>query len=108
MAVTLSITPASGSITATVDACKVSVAGASANDATAYDANATPTEPEKRYRIFDVLGGADVAHSHEFNVNGGAHVWDNFVFETAGSHTLELRDLTNSNAVVASLSVTVA
>lgn len=99
MAAALAITPASGSITATVSACRINVTGASPN---AADGS------EKRYRIVASATGVDNLNSHEFNVNGGKHEWNNLIFPEAGSWTVDLVDLTDSDNVVATLAVTVA
>lgn len=99
MAASLSITPASGSITAAVSVCRIDVAGASAND---------PDDgSEKRYRVKATATGVDDLVSHEFNVNGGAHRWDNLIFPEAGSWTLHLVDLADDSDA-ATLAVTVS
>jgi len=99
MAAALTITPASGSITATVSACRINVTGADTNDAT--------DGSEKRYRVIASLAGVDDLTSHEFNVNGGKHEWNNLIFPVDGSWTVDLVDLTDSDNVVATESVTV-
>jgi hypothetical protein len=99
MAASLSITPASGSITATVSATRIEVAGASPNmdDGT-----------ENRYRIQVRDGDSNVVGaSHEFNVNGGKHVWNNYIFPSADTYELALVDLSDDSDA-ATLSVTVS
>lgn len=104
---TLAITPASGAITAARTVCKVTVAGAPANDATAYDPDIYPTEPEIRYYLAFSVGGVEKGRSYVFSPNGGAHVFNNYIFPSAGSWTVDLNkaaDDTNE----ATLAVTVA
>lgn len=98
MAAALAITPASGSITATVNACRINVTGASPNMADGT---------ENRYRIIASCTGVDDLVSHEFNVNGGKHEWNNLIFPEAGSWTVDLVDLSD-DSVAATLAVTVA
>lgn len=107
MAAALAITPASGSITATVSACRINVTGADGNDATAYDADAYPTSPEIRYYIITELGGEEKGRSHVFAPNGGKHEWNNYIFPEAGSWTLRLKKVSDDSDA-ATLSVTVS
>lgn len=107
MAAALAITPASGSITAKVSACRVDVSGADGNDLTAYDANAYPTAPEIRYYITAEESSTEYGRSHVFAPNGGAHQWDNYIFPHAGSWTMHLRKVSDDSSV-ANLAVTVA
>ena len=107
MAAALAITPASGSVVATVSACRVDVSGADGNDLTAYDADAYPTSPEIRYYITTELGGEEKGRSHVFAPNGGAHQWFGYIFPESGSWTLHLRKVSDDSSV-ANLAVTVS
>lgn len=107
MAAALAITPASGSVTATVSACRIDVTGAEQNDLTAYDADAYPTAPEIRYYITAEEGGVEKGRSHVFSPNGGKHSYDNYIFPYAGSWTLHLRKVSDDSSV-ANLAVTVS
>jgi len=98
MAAALAITPASGSITATVSVCRINVTGADPNK---VDGS------ENRYKIVASCTGVDDLVSHEFNVNGGKHEWNNLIFPEAGSWTLDLVDLSD-DSVAATAAVTVA
>lgn len=100
MAASLSITPASGSITARESVCRIDVEGASTNRPP------DNTGGEFRYYIIATKTGADSLKSHEFNVNGGKHQWNGLTFEEAGSWTLRLRDV-EDDSDVATLAVTV-
>lgn len=94
----LSITPASGSITARESVCRIDVADAETNRA---------DHSEFRYYLIATKTGSDSLKSHEFNVNGGAHQWNNLIFEDAGSWTMRLRDASDDSDV-ATLAVTVS
>ena len=85
MAASIEITPPSGSITARETVCRIDVDGA--------DANRPPnlTGGEFRYYLIATKSGSDSLKSHEFNVNGGKHQWNNLIFEEAGSWTVTLR-----------------
>lgn len=107
MAAALAITPASGSVTATVSACRIDVTGADQNDDTAYDADKYPASPEIRYYITSELSGVERGRSHVFSPNGGKHEWNGYIFPEAGSWTLRLKNAA-TDADVATLAVTVA
>lgn len=107
MAAALAITPASGSITATVSACRIDVTGADQNDLTAYDADAYPTAPEIRYYITTEESSTEYGRSHVFSPNGGKHQWNGYIFPHAGSWTLHLRKVSDDSSV-ANTAVTVS
>lgn len=107
MAAALAIFPVSGSVTAKVSVCKINVTGADTNDASTFDADNSPSMDEMRYRIIASCAGVDNLVSHEFNVNGGKHQWDNLIFPESGSWTVDLVDLSD-DGVAATLAVTVA
>lgn len=103
----LSIAPASGSITAVVSACVVSVTAADSNDESAYDDEEVPTEPEIRYYFTLSATGEDTLRSHEFSTNAdGEATWINVIFPAAGSWTLALK-LVEDDSTVTSTAVTV-
>jgi hypothetical protein len=107
MVAALTITPASGSITATETVCRVDVSGADSSDDTAYDADAYPTQPEIPYYITTELDSVEQGRSHIFAVNGGAHQWNNYIFPEAGSWNVKLYD-SRDDSEVATAAVTVA
>lgn len=107
MAAALAITPASGSVVATVSACRIDVTGAEGSDVSAFDADVYPTAPERRYYITAELGGEEKGRSHVFSPNGGAHQWNGYIFPEAGSWTLHLRDESDDSSE-ANLAVTVS
>lgn len=107
MAASIAIVPASGSVVATVSACRVTVSGAEDNDPTTFNANNVPTEDPVVYRLVASKTGWDNLVSHEFTVSAqGRHVWDNVIFPDDGSWTIDLVDQ-GDNSVDATLSVTV-
>lgn len=107
MTATLAIVPASGAITATKTVCRVTVAGAPANDSAAFDSTKYPTEPAITYYIEFVLGGVQKGKSYVFTPNGGSHVFNNYIFPSAGAWTVNLNKVA-ADANVATLAVTVA
>jgi hypothetical protein len=96
---TITVVPASPR--AVIDACRVEVASA--------EDNRTPnnTGGEFRYYLEFVLGGAQRGKSYEFNVSAdGDHEFNSFIFDTAGSWTVNLKDAVG-DGTVATTSVTV-
>jgi len=90
------------------DFCVVSVEEADNNDASAYDDEVYPTEPEVRYYLTAELGGDELLRSHVFSTNAdGTHEWINVLFPEAGSWSVVLRDASDDSSV-ASASVTVS
>jgi hypothetical protein len=109
MSAALSITPASGSITAAETACKIDVTGADVNDLTAYDSQLYPTSPEiKYYLLIDAPAGTDDGRSYVFGVDSsGGHQFNNYIFPAAGSYTVRLRKAADDSDA-ATLAVTVS
>lgn len=107
MSASLTIVPASGAITAARTVCRVTVAGATANDDTAYNALLYPASPEVRYYLAFELSSVEQGRSYVFAPNGGAHVFNNYIFPEAGSWTVHLRK-TADDSSVANIAVTVA
>lgn len=101
---TLTLVPASGSITAKETVVRVTVAGADANDASTYDVDNYPTEDAMEYYLlFDAPSGTDDKRSYTFNVSAdGEHVFNNFIFDAAGSWTVRLRDASDDSDVATS------
>lgn len=108
MPAALTITPASGSITAAKDICVVSVTGATANDDTAFSVNTYPRSPAINYYIAFTKGGTEYGRSYIFSpAPDGTHAFTNYIFPSSGSWTATLRKSSNDSSV-ATLSVTVA
>lgn len=106
---TVTITPASGSITATVTACKVTVAAASQNDDTAYNANLYPASPELRYYLSFEESSVEKGRSYVFGVDEtGGHVFNNYIFPDAGTWVVHLRNASTDASVANSGNVTVS
>jgi hypothetical protein len=104
----VTITPASGSITAAMTVCKINATSTDANDASAYNASAVPTEPELRYYFEASKSGTDSLVSHVFAPSAdGDHEWDSVIFPEAGAWTLDLKDASD-DSVVATTAVTVS
>lgn len=113
---TLAITPASGAITATRTVCKVVVADAPDNDDTAFDGTVGgsvgtplhyPASPEIRYYLAFIVNGVEQGRSYVFTPSEGAHTFNNYIFPSAGSWTVNLNKASN-DATEATLPVTVA
>jgi len=106
---TITLTPASGSITAKKTVVRVNVTGADTNDTTTYNALHVPTEdPFGYYLLFDAPVGTDDKKSYIFNVGAtGKHEFNNFVFDAAGTWTVRFRDASDDSDV-ATASVVVA
>lgn len=112
---TLAIVPASGAITATKTVCRVSCADAPKSTFTGYDGTVGyagqptqyPSAPAETYYFEFVLGGTQRGKSYVFTPNGGAHVFNNYIFPEAGSWTLNLIRIRDSGTE-ATLSVTVS
>jgi len=105
----ITIYPASGSITAKSTVCRVTVATADSNDISSYSTAVYPTSPELRYYLlFDAPVGTDDKKSYEFTPSAdGDHVFNNFIFDAAGSWTIRLRNA-DTDADVTTTAVTVA
>lgn len=109
MAVTITPTPASGSIVHGVDAVNIAIAGASANDATAYSTGVYPTEPAITYIIRCRKAGVDDLISPVFTpaAASGTYKWLNLIFPSAGTWTVTLRNAA-SDAQIQTASVVVS
>ena len=98
----LTIVPASGSITAKQSACRVNV--------TSAEDNRTPDNTGGAfayYLLFDNPSGDD-GKSYKFNVSAdGKHEFNSYVFPNSGAWTVRLRDASNDGDI-ATLAVTVA
>ena len=98
---TITLKPASGSITAKKTVVRVNVSGADTNDASTWDPGNTPTEDVySYYLLFDAPAGTDDKKSYLFNVSAdGDHEFNNFMFDAAGTWTVRLRDASNDSDV---------
>ena len=105
----VAIVPTSGNITAKQTVCRITVSAADANDLTAYNSALYPSSPEFRYYLlFDAPSGTDDKKSYKFNVNDdGEHIFNNFIYDVAGSWTIRFRNAANDSDV-ATAAVTVA
>lgn len=114
---TLAIVPASGSITAERTVCRVTTSGAPDNTLTGYDGTIdnTPTgqhqypaSPVENYYIKFSVGGVEKGRSYVFNPgSSGVHVFNNYIFPSAGTWTVDLVR-TRDSGTEATLSVVVA
>jgi len=104
MAAAVTITPASGDITAGLDACRINVTGADVN-------NDDGTQKRYRIRFTPPAAAATLVgsgYSHLFNVSAdGTHEYDNYIFPLAGAWTVRLYD-EEDESDAATLAVTVA
>jgi hypothetical protein len=104
---TITIVPASGSVIATVSACRITASSADDNDAATFDADAVPSMDPIPYRLVASQTGTDSLVSHEFTVSAdGDHVWDNVIFPTDGTWDVDLIDQ-RDDSVETTLAVTV-
>lgn len=95
MAVTITPTPASGSILAKKDVVTFAISGADPNDEANFDANKYPTSPEFRYVMTFVVGGNEVGRTQVFGVTpDGAFQFNSYIFPEAGTYTVQLYDVT--------------
>ena len=89
-------------------ACRVNVTGAPVNDASAYDANLYPTEPEIRYYLAFEKAGSDTGKSQIFSpAADGTFEFNSYIFPDAGSWTIHLRKESDDSSV-ANQAVTVS
>lgn len=107
MSASIAIVPASGSVIHVKSACRITVSGASTNDAATYDAGHTPTEDALVYKLRARKSGSDDLVSPVFQVSATGHwVWDNVIFPSAGTWTVTLRKVpADTQAATASVVV---
>lgn len=106
----VAIFPTSGNIVAVGTVCRVTVSGADTNDSSTYDPDEQypASDPYSYYLLFDAPAGTDDKRSYVFNVSAdGDHVFNNFIFDAAGSWTIRLRNAA-TDGDVATASVTVS
>jgi hypothetical protein len=101
---TITLTPASGSITALKTVVRVDVSAADSNDDSEYSTETYPTREENRYYLlFDAPAGTDDKRSYVFNVSAdGDHQFNSFIFDAAGSWTVRLRNAEDDQDVATS------
>ena len=106
MAITIAVTPASPK--ATKDFCRFDIAGASENDAAAYDSTKFPSEPQIKCYLKFTKGGIEYGRSYVFAVAAdGTHEFNNYVFPSSGSWSAVLCRADN-DAVLKTQAVTVS
>jgi hypothetical protein len=104
----IAFVPTSGNIISVGTAVRVTVSDADTNDASTYDDEAYPAETPYGYVLRFRLAGVDDKVSYKFNVSAdGEHIFNNFIFDEAGSWTVTLRNAA-TDAEVATASVTVS
>jgi len=102
MAVTITPTPASGSITAKRDVVTFAISGADPNNEGGFNSALYPTSPEFRYVMTMVVGGIEVGRTQVFGVTpDGAFQFNGYIFPEAGTYTVQLYDVTNPLSPVA-------
>lgn len=109
MAVTITPTPASGSITAKKDVVTFAISGADPNDEGNFGSTLYPTSPEFRYVMTMVVGGVEVGRTQVFGVTpDGAFQFNSYIFPSAGTYTVQLYDVTDpANEVAKSTAATI-
>jgi hypothetical protein len=112
MAASVTVTPASGSISAKKTVCKFAIAGTEANDVDEYSTAIYPTMPEHRFVLTMVVGGVEVGRSQVFGTTpDGAYQFNNYIFPVAGTYTVGVYDVTiptNEIAIQTAATVVVA
>lgn len=104
----ITIVPASGSVTAGLSVCRVSVAGAEDTDISTYSTENLPRESDFRYRLVASADGEQDLVSPEFTASAdGDWVWNSVIFPAAGSWTIDLIDQSD-DSTTATLAVTVS
>jgi hypothetical protein len=102
MAVTITPTPASGSITAKKDVVTFAISGADPNDEGNFSSSIYPTSPELRYVMTMVVGAVEVGRTQVFGVTpDGAFQFNSYIFPEAGTYTVQLYDVTDPTSPVA-------
>jgi hypothetical protein len=102
MAATITVTPASGSITAKKTVCTFAISGADKNDTGNFSTTIYPTSPEFRYVMTMVVGGAEVGRTQVFGVTpDGAFQFNSYIFPVAGTYTVQLYDVTDPTSPAA-------
>jgi hypothetical protein len=104
----LAFQPASGSIIHVGTVVRVTVSGADTNDTSTYNTSHYPASTPYSYFIRFRKSGVDDKNSYVFNVSAdGEHVFNNFIFDAAGTWTVTLRNAA-TDAQVATASVVVS
>jgi len=105
---TVTITPASGSITAVKTACYVTCATVPNNTVTGYNTANYPGEPQVTYYFKATATGQQTLKSRVFSTNpNGTADWPDVIFPAAGSWTLGVYKTSDDTSVVTT-AVTVA
>jgi len=108
MAVTITPTPASGSVVAKKTAVRFDISGGDPNDEANFDADIYPTSPEFRYVLTMVEGGTEYGRSQVFGVTpDGAFQFNNYIFPHAGTWTCQLYDVTDGFTAAANAATVV-
>lgn len=102
MAVTITPTPASGSVTAKKTVVTFAVSGAAKNDTGHFSTTIYPTSPEFRYVMTMVEGAVEYGRTQVFGVTpDGAFQFNSYIFPHAGTWTVQLYDVTDPDNEVA-------
>lgn len=85
---------------AVTDACRVTVSGADLNSG-ASDPDAYPVQDEQRYYLAFIKGAVEYGRSYVFAPSpDGDHVFNNYVFPSAGSWSVKLFKASDDSEVV--------
>ena len=103
----IELTPSIEEPRATIDAVRIDVSGVDANTG-ASDTDEYPVQAEQRcYIAFIDEDDAEFGRSYVFTVGqDGAHVFNNFIFPSAGAWTMSLRSV-DGDAVLKDQAITV-
>ena len=98
---TVTVTPASGSITHAVTVCDVACTVVPNNTNTGYNANNYPASPQVTYYFKFSRSGVDALKSPVFSTNpDGKAEWHDVIVPSAGSWTLGVYKTSDDTSVV--------
>ncbi len=96
MAVAITPTPASGSITHAKDVVTFAIEGTEPNDVSEFSTTIYPTEPEHRFVLRMTVNGATVGQSQVFGTTpDGKFEFNGYIFPIAGTYTVRVYDVTD-------------
>ena len=108
MAITITPTPASGSIVSTKTAVRFDIAGGDPNDEANWASDQYPTSPEFRYVLTMVEDSVEYGRSQVFGVtHDGAFQVNNYIFPHSGTWTVQAYNVTEGFTATATAATVV-
>ena len=109
MSASVSVTPASGSITAVVTACVITCDDIPNNTVTGYDPAIYPSSPQVTYYFECSKTGVDSLRSPVFSTNvDGTAAWNGVIFPEAGTWTVGVYATADDSTIVEDTGIVVA